>query len=869
MRPEIREILGSVRSPFRYVGGEVGSRMKDWETASARVCLAFPEIYEIGMSHLGLSILYKALNDDERFLAERSFMPWADMEAELRSRKIPLFSLESQRGLAEFDVLGFSLCYELTYTNVLTMLELSGVPLRSESRIPSHESRVPLVIAGGPCAFNPMPVAPFFDAIVAGDGEGAILSIAEAVAEWKSSGLPRMKLLENIADMRGVYVPLIHDPRSTIHDQRSTDFVGRARVADLDLAPFPESPVVPHVATQERLAVEVARGCTRGCRFCQAGYVYRPLRQRSGNSACGLASRGLAATGAEEFSFLSLSIGDWAPLPSALDAVHAISGEAPANATLPSLRAESLTEGLVEKLGAARAGSFTLAPEAATERMRRFINKGNTDEDLYASVEKVFAGGWRAIKLYFMVGLPGETDEDVEGIVRIANRCLDIGRRHHKRPDVTVSTSTFIPKAHTPFQWEGQISIERAEEIQRLLKKKLRRPGLYYRWHDARMSFLEGIFSRGGAELSAAIEIAQKKGARFDGWDECMKWDLWREALREAGIEAASYLKGRSREEILPWEGLGLGPDREFLLSEFARAQELAATSDCATGSCSRCGMCDFKEIKNRVAANPESRDPKSEIRDPEPGTPIAEQTSQTPGLGSRVSGAGTRIFRYRVRYTKKGRSAFLGSIETLDALRRGLRAAGLPLIYSEGFHPRPRVSVGPAPTLGIESEAEFVDISLREAMPPDEIVSRMRGRLPLGMEVVEAYPLAAGSPSVEEGVSLMRFEADFAGTGVDPNEVCRRFAAAGSLKAARTRRGKKEEAELKDYVDELAVRPPCVLEVALRQLKPALRIGEALAGLSGLGEEAVRALPIRKTGVKWQAEAPQVNGRQGCPTNS
>ncbi|MFH0800536.1 MAG: TIGR03960 family B12-binding radical SAM protein [Pseudomonadota bacterium] len=803
----MRDILPSVRSPFRYIGGEVGARAKSWDAADVRICLAFPEVYELGMSHLGLAILYHIINDQPRMLADRVFAPWHDMEAELSRCNVPLFALESERPLSEFDIIGFSLGYELTYTNVLNMLKLSGIPLRSEerSRVSGLESQVPVIIAGGPCTFNPMPMSPFFDAMVIGDGEGAIIGIANAVAEWKGSDVPRLALLKKLATIKGVYVPLIRDSSP-----------GKAHVSDLDSAPFPGVPLVPHAATQERVAVEVARGCARGCRFCQAGYIYRPVRQRSAARAAGLACDGLMATGNEDFSFLSLSIGDWPPLTEALLSVHDGIGGLPVNASLPSLRAESLTQPVIDALGRARSGSFTLAPEAGSERMRRFINKGNTDDDLYASAEKVFKSGWHAIKLYFMIGLPGETPDDIEGIIRISNRCLDIGRRHCRRPEVTVSTSTFVPKAHTPFQWERQISIDEAQAIQGELKRRLRRPGLFYRWHDAGMSFLEGVFARGGPEIARAVELAHEKGARLDGWEEFFDLARWREAFAEAGVAPEACLEARDTDAALTWDHLGVGPSREFLIREREKAHALEPTEDCTIGKCSACGVCDFEEVKNRIVDSTGTRF--ETLRGVTPPGEAGEGNRRASG-GEGVSpsevasqGGVTPKQRYRFRYRKIGRAAFLGSIEALDAIRRALRASGLKLNYSEGFHPRAKISAGPALPVGIESEAEFIDVEICGGADPADIMSRLAGRLPDGMEIAEAGALAPPYSSIEGSIASTNYEVYLQG---------------GS-----------------------------VIRVSILNAKPLKKIKDVLAEEHGLDGDALKSAIIRKVGIEWRTNS-------------
>ncbi|MFH1874445.1 MAG: TIGR03960 family B12-binding radical SAM protein [Pseudomonadota bacterium] len=570
----IKQILPLVEKPFRYIGGEVGIAGKNWDQAKVRICLAFPDVYELAMSNTGLPILYNIVNNHPDFLADRVYTPWPDMAFQLKQNKLPLFSLDHKRAVADFEVLGITLPYELSYTNVINILDLAGIPFYSKDRNESY----PLIIGGGPCAFNPEPVAPFFDAIVLGDGEQTIIQILEIVKIVKT----RREQLNQLSQIQGVYV-------SSLGQEQQ---VHKSTVDDLEAVSYPTHPVVPYAAAHNRAGIEVSRGCQRGCRFCQAGFVYRPLRHRSVATAVNLAKENLASTGQEDFSFLSLSLSDYPEFCNLLKATQEATKNQYVNPQFPSLRAESLSDETLDIIKKARSGSFTLAPEAGTERMRQIINKGNTDEDLYASVQKIFSSGWHRVKLYFMIGLPGENEEELAGIVKISKHCLAIGKKHNRRAEVTVSTSIFVPKAHTPFQWVSQISMAEAQAKIAYLQKQLKGRGLSYRWHNSQMSFLEGVLARGGQELAPVLVEAYKSGQYFSGWDEYFNLEKWQAALSQFGINPEQYLKARDQDAKLPWDHLYVDLKKKFLWQEYEKSLKGQTSPICSLSNCLGCGVC-------------------------------------------------------------------------------------------------------------------------------------------------------------------------------------------------------------------------------------------------------------------------------------
>ena len=598
-----QEMLQAVEKPARYTGGEWNAQPKASAAVLCRIALAMADVYEVGMSNLGLKILYEILNRRDDIAAERVYAPWLDMEEEMRRRGIPLFSLETFREISSFDILGFSLQYELLITNTLNMLDLAGLPLHAAERTDAQ----PFVVGGGPCVYNTEPIADFFDFFVLGDGEEIVVEACDALIAWKKEGRPdgRRGFLRRAARIPGVYVPSVYAPEYDaqgmftglrILDEAASPQIYRRVVKDLDATPFLEKPVVPYLGiVHDRLMLELFRGCTRGCRFCQAGMAYRPVRERRPETLESLARTLFDSTGYNEMSLTSLSSADYSCLSPLVDGLLAGTQGERVSFSLPSLRIDSFSVDIAERLQQVRKSGLTFAPEAGTQRLRDVINKNVTEDDLLHSVRTAFEQGWKAVKLYFMMGLPTETDEDIVGIAELAQKVVDCykevkGKRGVK---VTVSVSCFVPKAYTPFQWFAQVPQEEFERRQRLLKESIRDRAISFHYHDARASVLEGALSRGDRRLSAVIETAWRNGAKFDGWTDQFKDEVWKDAFRCCGVVPEFYSRRtRDLEEVLPWAHTSPGVSEDFLRREWQRAQEAALTHDCRRETCTGCGVC-------------------------------------------------------------------------------------------------------------------------------------------------------------------------------------------------------------------------------------------------------------------------------------
>lgn len=845
---EQRETLPFVNKPGRYLGHEYNAIVKEWDQTDLHCALIFPDLYEIGMSHQGLQILYHILNGKDNIMAERCYCPAKDMEELLRSRDLPLCSLENNRPLIDFDLIGITLPYELCYTNILTILDLADIPLRAIDRT----EEMPIVLGGGSCSLNPEPVADFFDAILLGDGEEAILEVAECIRLSREEKLPRSLILEKLAAIPGVYIPAHFQPSYT-DDGRIAEIkvlnpnfpkVTRRIVSDLSKTDHLLHPLVPNSKiVHDRLGVEVARGCTRGCRFCQAGITYRPVRERTPEQIFELANTGIKNSGFDELALLSLSTGDYSCLGTSLPQLMDRFAKDAISVSMPSMRVGTLTQDLMDQIKRVRKTGFTLAPEAGSERLRRVINKGITEDDLLTTSKAAFGLGWKVMKLYFMIGLPTETVDDIEAIADLAKKTKEIGNQSGGRgkQQINVSVGTFVPKPHTPFQWNAQISMAESREKISLLKRILPKKGINMKWHDPEQSLLEGVFSRGDRRLATLLETVWKKGARLDGWSDYFDLSRWQDAASECSLVFDDFLRPRGLDEILPWQHLSSGVDESFLKQELTKADEEAYTPDCRYHACQKCGLCDFKTIKPIVIDRKQDRVEKTED---------ISQTHQV-STTSKPPQSEEQHFHYTVTYSRMGDICYLGHLEILQVVFRVLRRAEIRTNFSKGFNPSPKVSFGPAMPVGTQSLAEYFVMDLPSPLDNlEDVKARLNKEMPPGLSVQEVTLSKGKVP--QQVLSSYRITLDPPLSGND-TALIDTFMATESFTVKRVRKGKVKEIDFRPLIVSLEVidNATVSLELISKASQSGIKPLDAIAAILGKDQAELLASVVIKTGWK------------------
>ncbi len=828
----LQEILPLVEQPSRYLGTEINTVKKDHADVKLRMALAFPDLYEIGTSHFGLQILYSILNKEPDIAAERVFAPGLDMEAYLRTSKIPLMSLETHTPLQRFDIIGFSLLYELNFTNILTILDLALLPFFSKQRDASH----PILIAGGPCACNPEPLADLFDAMVTGDGEEVICKMASAWIHWKQNGDEKRKtLLQMWSKIEGVYIPSFFKPKYSASgfqtlspvdpDHQSTS---RAAIASLDESFFPDAPIVPFgKPVHDRLRLEVARGCTRGCRFCQAGMIYRPVRERAPKTLLEQSITSLEHTGYGNLSLLSLSTGDYGAIVPLTELLMDHCDARRIAISLPSIRAGTLTPKLMNLIKRVRKTGFTIAPEAGSQRLRDVINKNITENDIHHTVENAFHLGWQVIKLYFMIGLPTETEEDLRALIQLVKSLHKIKTPKGRKGKLNVSVASFIPKPHTPFQWSPQLPLAESKEKIKWIQSSLRMPGVQLKWQNPEMSILEGLWARGDRRLSRLLVSAYEKGCRFDGWGDQFQFETWQEVLDETGIDMDFYtIRTRDLNEPLPWDHIDMKLSKDFLVGEWEKALNGEQTEDCRDGDCHMCGVCDFSNLKPVVF-------------DGLGGKPVVTGTSD----------AREPVYvRMKVSYEKMNQARYFGHLELRNILLRAIRRAGIPVKYSQGFHPMPKVAFDDPLPVGIESRQEFLYITLEDRMKPGDVMKQLNERLPEGLNVLNCQLWTRKQKSIKDQNAHRAYEISLNYGFFDKVRLNDFLERKEWILQRKDRKGRDTEIDLKQIVTVLDLNSSNDLKMVIKAVPGKTpRPFEVLASVFNLSEEAAKQARITK----------------------
>jgi radical SAM family uncharacterized protein len=783
-RNALDRILPRVEKPGRYIGGEWNEIRKDPARVRTKVALAFPDVYEIGMSYLGQKILYALLNKDRRVLAERVFAPWPDLERELRKAGIPLATLENGIPLHEFDIVGFSLLYELNFSNILTILDLGGISLTSAERGEGE----PLVIAGGPAAFNPEPVADIFDLIFVGDGEEGFADIIRTEADMRLRAVPRRERLREFARIEGVYVPSLYradiEAGSPLAVPRplpgAPPTVGKRLLGDFSRSFFPEKIIVPSLRVVfDRVAVEAARGCPQNCRFCQASSLYFPPRAKDPGLLRATVVKSLRQTGYEDASLSALSISDYPYLEETVRSLMDEFSRDKISLSLSSLRPRGLSRELVENILKVRKTGFTLVPEAGTERLRRVINKRLDDRELREALTFAFEGGWKLVKLYFMAGLPTETGEDLAGIVDLVRASLELGRSIlGSYPRIHVSLSSFIPKPHTPFQWLGMDDEPTLIEKQAYVRAELRRHRtVEVKTQAVATSVLEAVFSRGDRRLGRVLVGAWKRGARFDGWDDKLDAAAWKAAFAEENVDLSDYLKPLPVAAALPWDRIDPGLRKSHLARELDLALRGEPSPTCSERACGDCGGCGTRSWKKPQSA------PK-QVPVPAAGGPAGEPAED--------------VLRYRAFYAKRGKARYISHIDLIHVIQRSFRRAGIEVRKTQGFHPKMDLAYGPALPLGMEALREVLEFRSARRLGEKEFLARVNKALPRGIRFSGLEKLLPASPSLFNATERLVYSIDWkceeiatawrAGSAPGRGESPRPALSASTLKAALVR---------------------------------------------------------------------------------